>query len=229
MLRSRLPILSEIKRHAGSDSLAQAASREVNSSESRNRLVISVGTLPELLSLREKVLESVGYTVITAPPPEAVSMVRKGECGVLLLCYSISEKWREQLVQDYRKHCPEGRIVAITNAPVVKLQKKWMYSFMALKVLKFSSKLFEARISSDELWLVGQSIASSITQIVAASHSHNGWANIIAQRLCQIKKLGVKAGLSVCADGTFQNLYPAQLPISVRWIAQYTTAPPGCR
>jgi hypothetical protein len=116
--------LSEIKRHAGSDSLAQAASKEVNPSESRNGLVISVGTLPELLSLREKVLEPVGYKALTASPPEVVSMVRKGECGVLLLCYSVAEKWRKQLVQDYRKYCREGHIVAITNAPLVQTPRE---------------------------------------------------------------------------------------------------------
>jgi hypothetical protein len=26
-------------------------------------------------------------------------------------------KWRTRIVQNYRKHCPEGRIVAIANEP----------------------------------------------------------------------------------------------------------------
>jgi hypothetical protein len=36
---------------------------------------------------------------------------------VLLLCYSIGNMWREQLVQNFRKHCPDSAIVAITNQP----------------------------------------------------------------------------------------------------------------
>ena len=80
--------------------------------------VLSVGTLPELLSLRESVLRSAGYEVITTTEPkEADAKIKEGNCAVLLLCYSIGDTWREQLVQNFRKHCPDSRIVAITNHP----------------------------------------------------------------------------------------------------------------
>ena len=47
--------------------------------EDQNRYVISVGTLPELLSLREAVLKSVGYEVFTTVrSQEAVSRMREG-------------------------------------------------------------------------------------------------------------------------------------------------------
>jgi hypothetical protein len=94
------------------------------SAERRNRLVLSVGILPELLSLREAVLRSAGYPVLTAPPQEAAARVRKGECGVLLLCYSVSDHLRKQLVQEFRNRCPYGRIIAITNAPVLETPKE---------------------------------------------------------------------------------------------------------
>jgi DNA-binding NtrC family response regulator len=78
--------------------------------------VLSVGTLPELLSLREAVLRSAGYEVITTTEPqEADVRIKEGDCAVLLLCYSIGDMWREQLVRNFRKHCPDNRIVAITN------------------------------------------------------------------------------------------------------------------
>lgn len=89
------------------------------------RNVISVGSLPELLFLRERVLRSVGYAVFTTTDPqEAASRIGNVDCGVLLLCYSISAEWRNQLVQRFRELCPEGRVVAITNHPVAGTPKE---------------------------------------------------------------------------------------------------------
>jgi DNA-binding NtrC family response regulator len=94
-------------------------------SQNRQRVVISVGTLPELLSLRERVLQSVGYAVFTTTnPQEAAAKIAPDKCGVLLLCYSVTDEWRTQLVQRFRELCPEGRIVAITNQPVVEPPKE---------------------------------------------------------------------------------------------------------
>jgi CheY-like chemotaxis protein len=84
-----------------------------------NRSVLSVGTIPELLSLRAALLQSVGYTVFTASSPqEALAKLRSGGCGVLLLCYSVDDPWREKLIQVFREIRPEGRIVGISNHPV---------------------------------------------------------------------------------------------------------------
>jgi hypothetical protein len=43
---------------------------------------------------------------------------------VLLLCYSVSDAFRKQLVREFRKRCPDGRIVAITNSPVLETPKE---------------------------------------------------------------------------------------------------------
>ena len=89
------------------------------------RNVISVGTLPEVVSLREAVLKSVGYEVFsTASPEEALSRIRSGDCGVLLLCYSVRDLWRGQLVREFRLKCPHGRIVAITNSKIDEVPKE---------------------------------------------------------------------------------------------------------
>jgi CheY-like chemotaxis protein len=89
------------------------------------RTVISVGTLPEVLSLREAVLKSVGYTVFTATnPQEAATRIRNGECGVLLLCYSVQDEWRGQLIREFRETCPQGRVVAITNGNMAEVPKE---------------------------------------------------------------------------------------------------------
>jgi CheY-like chemotaxis protein len=87
--------------------------------------VISVGTLPEVVSLREAVLKSVGYNVFsTASPEEALSRIRINGCGVLLLCYSVRDLWRSQLVREFRERCPHGRIVAITNSKIDEVPKE---------------------------------------------------------------------------------------------------------
>ena len=90
----------------------------------RKHTVISVGTLPEVLSLREALLESVGYEVFTERPQEAASRIRNGNCGVLLLCYSVREEWWAQLIREFSERCPEGRIVVISNGKVGELPKE---------------------------------------------------------------------------------------------------------
>jgi DNA-binding NarL/FixJ family response regulator len=78
--------------------------------------VISTGSDPELLWLRDAVLQSAGFDVMTtANEDDALNRIRQGNCGILLLCYSLSERARENLAEEFRKFCPNGRIVAIAN------------------------------------------------------------------------------------------------------------------
>jgi hypothetical protein len=90
----------------------------MNEAQPRNR-ILSVGSLPLLLSLRHAVLESTGYEVFSTDiPQKAAERIRAGDCGVLVICYSTGDSWRRSLIRDYRKHCPNGRIVEITNHQV---------------------------------------------------------------------------------------------------------------
>jgi DNA-binding NarL/FixJ family response regulator len=85
----------------------------------RSDLVISVGTLSDLVFLREAVLKHAGYRVVNAfTEAEALAKIYSGDCGVLLLCYSVEEKSRKQITRTFREVCPEGRIVSITNQPL---------------------------------------------------------------------------------------------------------------
>src|SRR5437763_13135301 len=80
----------------------------------QSRSVISVGTLVELVSLREAVLKSVGYEVFsTMRAQDAVSRIREGYCGVLLLCYSVPEEWRKHLLQKFAEKGLEVRSLAL--------------------------------------------------------------------------------------------------------------------
>lgn len=83
---------------------------------SNHRKVISVGTNAELLWLRDSVLRSAGFDVLTKiDTQEALAFIERGDCGVLLLCYSLPLPSRKRLAEAFRAKCPEGRIVTITN------------------------------------------------------------------------------------------------------------------
>jgi hypothetical protein len=92
--------------------------------QSSKGTVVSVGANPELLSLRAQVLQSAGYQVFsTTVPQKADFRMGTGDCGVLLLCYSVSVDWRKRLIENFRARCPKGRIVAITNLPLTETPK----------------------------------------------------------------------------------------------------------
>ena len=97
-------------------------SRWINTAEQipiPNAKVISVGDLPELLLLRKAVLESSGFQVFsTHEAVHAMLRIENGDCGVLLLCYSLDDQVRQELSNRFRERCPNGRIVVITNQPL---------------------------------------------------------------------------------------------------------------
>jgi DNA-binding NtrC family response regulator len=84
-------------------------------SKDRN-LVISTGSDSELLWLRNAVLRSAGFTVFTTESEkQALEIIGEGKCGVLLLCFSLSEAAKKRLSNAFRKRCPLGRVVLVGN------------------------------------------------------------------------------------------------------------------
>jgi DNA-binding NtrC family response regulator len=78
--------------------------------------VLSIGRNPELLQLRQAVLENAGFHVHTTyNEAEAHRVIQSGDCGVLLLSYSLDVELRKQLVEAFRSRCPRGRVVSIYN------------------------------------------------------------------------------------------------------------------
>jgi hypothetical protein len=81
--------------------------------------VLSFGKNRELLLLRDAVLRSAGFDVFTTDnESEAVARISRGDCGVLLVCYSAPLPLKRQLAAAYRSRCPEGRIIAVANQNV---------------------------------------------------------------------------------------------------------------
>ena len=87
----------------------------------KHRKVVSIGGDSELLWLRHAVLQTAGIDVLTTEnETDALASIQKGECGVLLVCYSLSLGSRRRLAEAFRSHCPDGKILAITNLQVDK-------------------------------------------------------------------------------------------------------------
>ena len=52
---------------------------------------------------------------------EAVSAMERSPFDVMLLCYSVRKQWRTTLVHKFRDTCRDGRIVAITDQPLMQI------------------------------------------------------------------------------------------------------------
>jgi len=84
--------------------------------------IISVGTISKLLLLREAILQSSGFVVFsTTRLAEALAAMERNNFDVLLLCYSVRNEWRADLVHKFREHYRAGRVVEITDRPITQL------------------------------------------------------------------------------------------------------------
>jgi len=78
----------------------------------RNCTVISVGANPELLSLREAVLQKAGFKVVsTDDAARAMGEFRSGNYEVMVLCQSLAETVLKELTREFH----ESRVVIVTN------------------------------------------------------------------------------------------------------------------
>jgi CheY-like chemotaxis protein len=89
--------------------------------ETESTTVISVGADPELLWLRNFVLQSAGFNVITTTDhKDALARIERGECGVLLVCDSLAKPVRQRLAEALRRFCPGARMILIADEPIEK-------------------------------------------------------------------------------------------------------------
>jgi hypothetical protein len=50
-------------------------------------------------------------------PIQARFEIEMGRCGVFLICYRLSEIAADELTKLFRRHCPQGQIVLVTELP----------------------------------------------------------------------------------------------------------------
>ena len=78
-----------------------------------NKTVLSIGTIQDLLWLREVVLKDGGCKVFSVTDEtNAKATIYAHGCDVLLLCYSVPDGVRAR-TKLFREACPSGRIIAI--------------------------------------------------------------------------------------------------------------------
>lgn len=77
------------------------------------------GKLRELALYRAEVLRAHGYTVIIPDnKTEAVAAVRRGGFDVAVFTYTLSNDTVEELTELVRQHCPECRLITISDTKV---------------------------------------------------------------------------------------------------------------
>jgi hypothetical protein len=78
--------------------------------------VLSLSPSRDALASREATLRSGGLKVISVLSPiQARFEIEMGRCGVFLICYRLSIEQAEELTTLFRRNCPEGRIIFVTE------------------------------------------------------------------------------------------------------------------
>jgi hypothetical protein len=80
--------------------------------------VLSLSPDQHALASREATLRSGGMKVISVTSPiQARFEIEMGRCGVFLICYRLSAIAADELTRLFRRHCPQGQIIFVTELP----------------------------------------------------------------------------------------------------------------
>lgn len=78
--------------------------------------VLSLSPNQHALAVREAALRSGGLNVISVLSPiQARFEIEMGRCGVFVICYRVSKDQAEELTRLFRKSCPEGRVIFVSQ------------------------------------------------------------------------------------------------------------------
>ena len=78
--------------------------------------VLSLSPNQDALTMREATLRSGGFRVISVLSPiQARFEIEMGRCGVFVICYRVSKEQAEELTRLFRRNCPEGRVIFVTQ------------------------------------------------------------------------------------------------------------------
>ena len=101
--------------------------------------VISFSYEKTLLDGRESALRSAGYNVFSTSSESCVRFeIQMGQCGILLLCYTIRDAVHHDLSCLFAQHCPEG-VIAFVMHPVY--QEKSQHAHICLLDSELPNKL----------------------------------------------------------------------------------------
>jgi len=78
--------------------------------------VLSVSPSKEKLIVRHATLRDAGMKVVSVfTLAEARFEIQMGRCGSLLMCHRLSTKQADDIAKLFRRYCPQGRIVFVTE------------------------------------------------------------------------------------------------------------------
>src|SRR5690242_2619545 len=78
--------------------------------------VLSVSPSNEALQSREAVLRNGGMKVISVlSSVQARFEITMGRCGILLICYRLSEAEAQDLTRTFKQYCPDGRVIFVNE------------------------------------------------------------------------------------------------------------------
>jgi hypothetical protein len=80
------------------------------------KAVLSVSPNERALIVRHNTLKNAGMKVTSVlTPAEARFEIEMGRCGQLLMCHRLSPDQADDIAELFRRYCPEGRIVFVTD------------------------------------------------------------------------------------------------------------------
>jgi hypothetical protein len=83
----------------------------------KKNTVLSLSPSQDALAKREATLRRGGLKVISVLSPiQARFEIEMGRCGVFVVCYRVSKELAEELTRLFRRNCPEGRVIFVTDA-----------------------------------------------------------------------------------------------------------------
>ena len=83
-----------------------------------NNTVLSLSSDQAVLSSREIALRNGGMKVVSVMSPvQARFEIEMGRCGIFLVCHRLSKAAMDDLTRLFRKTCPQGLIMFVTEVP----------------------------------------------------------------------------------------------------------------
>ena len=78
--------------------------------------ILSLSPNQDSLEMREATLRGGGFEVVSVLSPiQARFEIEMGRCGVFVICYRVSKDQAEELTRLFRKNCPGGRVIFVTQ------------------------------------------------------------------------------------------------------------------
>ncbi len=101
--------------------------------------VLSISAETELLAKREAILKNAGYSVLSSTSEMQIRFeILMGQCGVLLLCYTLHQSVHGDLAGIFGQNCPASAIVFIMH-PEMKRESR--HAHVNVLDAEFGSKL----------------------------------------------------------------------------------------